>query len=334
MVEPFWQDYNESMLETEQNVSSSLKVSKRCDIHIHVVGDAADGCYISESLLRKTWFRLMTCRIGIKSPSEYVSRLVQYLKESPIDVGVILAIDAIYDEKGDLKSSTSFYIPNSFIFKISSQYPELLPGVSIHPNRRDALEDIDRCAESGAVLVKWIPNAQGIDPSNKKYTSFYRKLANYKLPLLSHTGYEFTLPVLDHGLGNPDKLRLPLEEGVTVIAAHSGISYSGFSTKNMKTWLTMIKQYPNLYGDIAASSIGIVSYYLVRLLKDEEVCKRLVNGSDFPVPVLKSLSDIFVKSNPFTRDYDIKSRSGVPQSVFHRGFMLLRHPKPNECLIT
>lgn len=319
-------DYNEFMQETKHDALSSFEVSKRCDIHIHVIGDAGDGCYIDASLLKNVWFRMMTRRLGIRSPSEYVSKLVNYLKESPIDVGVVLAIDAIYDEKGQRQSRTSFYVPNGYIFKLTGQYPELLAGASIHPNRRDALEEIDKCAEAGAVLVKWIPNAQGIDPSNKQYIPFYRKLVSYKLPLLSHTGYEFTLPAVDQELGNPEKLRLPLEEGVKVIASHVGISYSGFSTRHMKTWLALTKKYLNLYGDIAASSIGIAGHYVKGLLEDEEASARLVNGSDFPVPALKSFSDFFAKSNPFTRDYHIKRRMGVSESVFHRGFTLLRSP--------
>ncbi len=311
-----------------QSVLNSARASsaamKRIDIHIHAIGEAKDGCYIAKSLLRKMWFRLIANRLDINSLAEYVLKLVQYLRESPVDLGVILATDAIYDEEGSRDLRTAFYVPNSFIFKIAKQYPELLPGISVHPNRLDALEEIDRCVDAGALLVKWIPNAQGIDPSNKKYIAFYRKLVEYKLPLLSHAGYEFSLPTVNQDLGNPAKLKLPLEQGVTVIASHSGISYSGFSTKYMKVWLSLIKDYPNLYGDIAASSIGIAGHYVEKLLKDEQACQRLVNGSDLPIPPIKSVSDFFRKSNPFTRDFDIKRRLGVPESVFHRGLTLLR----------
>ncbi len=307
-----------------KSISSSSEAMKRIDIHIHAIGCANDGCYIAKSLLRKLWFRLIANRLDIKSPAEYIPRLVQYLRESPIDLGVILATDAIYDGEGRRDPRTALYVPNSFIFKINDQYPELLPGISVHPNRLDALEEMDRCIDAGAVLVKWIPNAQGIDPSNKKYIAFYRKLVEYKLPLLSHAGYEFTLPVVNQDLGSPAKLRLPLEQGVTVIASHSGISYSGFSTRYMKVWLSLLKEYPNLYGDIAASSIGIAGCYVKKLLEDDLVCQRLVNGSDFPIPPIKSVSDFFRKSNPFTRDFDIKRRLGVPESVFHRGLTLLR----------
>jgi uncharacterized protein len=41
---------------------------------------------------------------------------------------------------------------------------------------------------------------------------------------LSHVGYEFSLIGKDQLLGDPDRIRLALDEGVTVIAVH-GCSY-------------------------------------------------------------------------------------------------------------
>ena len=70
-------------------------------------------------------------------------------------------------------------------------------------------------------LVKVLPNAQHFDPADPKYTAFYRALAERKLPFLSHVGYEFSLIGKDQSVGDPDRLRLALDEGVTVIAAHA-----------------------------------------------------------------------------------------------------------------
>jgi uncharacterized protein len=79
---------------------------------------------------------------------------------------------------------------------------------------------VERCVEAGSALVKVLPNAQGFDPGNPAYIPFYRALAQHGLPLLSHVGYEFSLIGKDQSVGNPDRLRVPLDEGVTVIAAH------------------------------------------------------------------------------------------------------------------
>ena len=299
---------------------------KKADIHIHITGSANEGGFISRSLLSKPWSRLMSYWLGLESEAadKYVSRLVGYIRESPIDIGVILACDAIYDDHGEVDPRTSFYVPNDSVLKVASEHEELLPGVSIHPNRKDALDEIDRCVEAGATLIKWTPNTQGIDPSEKKYKAFYRKLSSHGIPLLSHAGFEFTMKTLNQKLGDPRKLRLALEEGTTVISAHCGISYAGLSTRYLKTWLSLVREYPNLYGDLAALSLGFSGRLVRKLLKDQIVSKRLVNGSDFPVPPLRTVTDFIRRGNPFTRDYEIKTKLGVPDSVFHRGYQLIR----------
>jgi predicted TIM-barrel fold metal-dependent hydrolase len=262
--------------------------------------------------------------LEINTMDEYVSRLVRYIRESPIDIGVILACDAIYDDQGEVDPRTSFYVSNDLVLKIAGMHEELLPGVSIHPNRRDALDEVDRCVEAGATLIKWIPNTHGIDPSDKKYRAFYRKLSDYGLPLLSHAGFEFTMKTIDQKLGDPRKLRFALEEGATVISAHCGISYAGLSTRYLNAWISLVKEYPNLYGDLAALSLGFGGRLVRKLLKDQIASERLVNGSDFPVPPLRNPIDIFRRSNPFIRDYEIKTKLGVPDSVFQRGYELIR----------
>jgi predicted TIM-barrel fold metal-dependent hydrolase len=299
---------------------------KKADIHIHLIGGADEGCHVSDSLLKRPWSKLISRWLGLdaEGSDKYVERLVRYLRESPIDVGIILACDAIYDERGGVDPRTSFYIPNDYVLKVASQYDELLPGVSIHPNRKNALEEIDRCLEAGAALVKWLPNAQGIDPLNNQYKAFYRKLGDCKMPLLSHTGAEFTLKTISQNFGDPKRLRLALDEGVTVIAAHCGISYSGLSARYLSDWLTLVNGYPNLYGDLAALSLGLGGRFIRKLLKDEVARERLVNGSDFPVPPLRGVRDLFKRGNPFSRDYEIKKKLGVPDSVFYRGYRLIR----------
>jgi len=169
-------------------------------------------------------------------------------------------------------------------------------------------------------LVKWLPNSQGIDPSNNRYKAFYRKLRDYGMPLLTHTGSEFTVKTTSQSFGDPKRLRLALDEGTTVIAAHCGVSYAGLLTRYLMDWLALVKDYPNLYGDLAALSLGFGGRSIRKLVRDEVAKERLVNGSDFPVPPFRSVSDLFKSINPFSRDYEIKKKLGVPDSVFYRAY--------------
>lgn len=136
---------------------------------------------------------------------------------------VLLGMDGFYDQTGLLnRQHTDFLVSNDYVLKTVQAHPDVfLAGPSINPQREDAIDEVHRCADAGAVLVKVLPNAQHFNPADENYRRFYRALAQRKLPFLSHVGYEFSLIGKDQSLGDPDRLRLALDEGVTVIAAHA-----------------------------------------------------------------------------------------------------------------
>ena len=43
----------------------------------------------------------------------------------------------------------------------------MLAGFHQPPQRRDAIDELHRCADAGAVLVKVLPNAKQFDPANR-----------------------------------------------------------------------------------------------------------------------------------------------------------------------
>src|SRR5262249_60242166 len=102
---------------------------------------------------------------------------------------------------------------------LARAHPELLPAVSIPPARPDALEELERCLAAGRVMMKCLPNCHNIDCSNPRYRKFWERMAESGLPLLAHTGGEHTVPVVRQEFSDPRILKLPLECGVTVIAA-------------------------------------------------------------------------------------------------------------------
>src|SRR4029077_5634534 len=76
-------------------------------------------------------------------------------------------------------------------------------------------------ARRGGRMVKWLPNAMGIDPSDPLCDSYYQKMKELDLVLLSHGGEEKAVHAAeDQKLGNPLLLRGALDHGVKVIVAH------------------------------------------------------------------------------------------------------------------
>ncbi|MFN7141123.1 MAG: amidohydrolase family protein, partial [Limisphaerales bacterium] len=260
----------------------------------------------------------------------FVERLLQQIQSSSLDAAVILAMEKVYDSDGRLLEDRGLsYVPNDYVLRLAKEHREFVPAVSIHPARRDALDELERCAAEGAVLMKCLPSVQNIDCRDRRYTKFWERMAELGLPLLAHTGSEFTLEVVRPELANPRILSLPLECGVTVIAAHCATKCGLFDRQYFHVFAEMTQRYPRLYGDISAINTpmrgSVVPYCL-----QEPLARRLVHGSDYPVPVyghwawMRGLVDwaTFRKwekqSNVLERDYQLKRAMGFSSETFSR----------------
>ena len=155
------------------------------------------------------------------------------------------------------------------------------------------------------------------------------------LPLLAHTGGEHTVPVVNAAYADPKLLRFPLECGVTVIAAHCGTKSGAFDPDYFDDWVAMLREFPNLYGDISA----LVALNRCGHLRDclrEEIAPRILHGSDFPVPVLGHR--MWLKGwidraefrrcqripNSLERDWQFKRALGFSDEIATRPAKLLR----------
>lgn len=266
------------------------------DVHVHLAAlpEGDNGCFISQKMLKGLLFRTVAARLGLPlhDPAAtnrlYVERLLQRLDESETTAqAVVLGMDGVYDADGRRdESETEFLISNEYVLRTVAAHPgRLLAGVSINPARRDAIDEAARCAEGGAFLVKVLPNTQHFNPGEERYRAFYRALARHRLPLLSHVGYEFSLLGKDQSVGDPARLGIALEEGVTVIAAH-GASQGLFLTEpHWKTLVDFVQRYPHFYWDASALTLPNRVGMLLRLRRRPDLIARMVFGTDHPLPV-------------------------------------------------
>ena len=275
-------------------MSSAGKPLIDCHVHLAALPDGDNGCYISPKMLKSPLFRFLLWkhRLSPDQPRDanrkYLDDLLIELRASRhVQKAVILAMDGVYDSNGRLvEEQTNFLISNDYVLKTARAHPnEFLAGVSINPQRRDAIDEVHRCADAGAVLVKVLPNAKQFDPANPNYRPFYRALAERKLPFLSHVGYEFSLIGKDQSVGNPDRLRVPLDEGVTVIAAHACSYGLILYEKFLPTLRHLSKTYPQFYADISALTLPNRLRMLLHLRRYPELHERLLFGTDYPLSV-------------------------------------------------
>ena len=317
---------------------------KAIDIHVHIVGTGAGGTGCS---LRVGWRRFVIPfvlrHIGLPPRALaddfdrlYVEHLLRLVRDSSLSAAGILAMDHVYNEKGKpLPNDELFYVPNEYILALGKRHPEFLPVVSIHPARADALEELDNCLAGGALMMKLLPLYQNIDCNDRRYARFWERMAEAGLPLLSHTGGEHTLPNNARRSADPRTMELPLQCGVTVIAAHSATKSGLFDRDYLEVLIALMQRYEHLYADNSAFNTPFRSYAFRAALRPP-LLDRLVHGSDFPVFVyghwgrLRGLIDDATfrrcekHHNVLERDYQIKRALGFPDAVFTRVAGLLR----------
>jgi uncharacterized protein len=318
-------------------------------MHVHVLGNgkSGSGCRITTRWWQRPFIDLMAAHIGLKtSPADpaldqrYVERLLAWLKESTLARAVILACDDLYDETGHrFPGLSGLYVPNDYVLELAGRHPEFLPGASIHPARADAIAELERCAEAGAVLLKLLPCVQAVECNRPVYKPFWERMARLNLPLLAHTGGEFSLPTHRRDLQSVETLRLPLQCGVNVVAAHCGTPALPWDRDYFDQFDQMRKSFPNLYGDLSALSQLTHLRTLDELRKDP---RQILYGSDYPVVTTALWSRLKgwiapaayhrIRSirNPLEKKLQLTMALGFPDRILTDFWKLTAIGKPRE----
>jgi len=323
---------------------------KPIDAHVHIVGTGTGGtgCWLRISGWRRAMAALMLRHVGLPANALtgdldqlYVERLLELIRGSSLAATVILAQELVHDDEGrPVKEAGSFYVPNDYVLRLAKQHREFLPAVSIHPARPDALEELERCLAAGAVMMKCLPNCQNINCNDRRFRRFWERMAETGLPLLAHTGGEHTLPIVRREYSDPRTLTLPLECGVTVIAAHCATKSGLTDPEYFQVFAQMTHRFRNLFGDNSAFTVPIRGRHVPECTRSPLV-ERIIHGSDLPVPVYGHFPWLrgFItweefrrwerEPNVLERDYQLKRAMGFPAETFTRLWGLLRlSPKP------
>jgi predicted TIM-barrel fold metal-dependent hydrolase len=315
--------------------------SRIIDMHCHCVGIGAggSGCFVS-SVMQSSWkYRFYLRGLGltedeVRSHGDQatIQRIAEQVGHSNrVDGAVVLALDAAFDEEGKMDSQhTLIYIPNEFVVRETAKYDHLYLGASVNPYRQDALRRLEWCKKKGARLLKWLPAIQRIDPSEARLEPFYKKLIDLDLPLLSHAGDERSFTHAANEFSDPMRLRVPLQLGVKIIAAHAGSSGKNEGQDNMERTLTLMDEFSNLWADVSALTQINRKRFLYRLLRTPRVHERLLYGTDYPLINMavvsayyypmglswKQIRSIAKIQNPWDRDVALKEALGIPREVF------------------
>ena len=309
------------------------------DCHVHVSAVTPGHGSMSRRLLDSAAFRFMRWRFRLRGQDERTERDLEAIlartiqQTEQLDAAVVLAFDAVYTPGGQRdEANTHLFVTNEYVIELAVRNPQMLFGASVHPYRRDALAELERCVRAGAVLMKWLPIVQGMNPADARCFEFYDALAHYKLPLLAHTGGEQSLPRIDDALAAPELLIPALQRGVTVIMAHCGTRSRPFETDYLSQFMRLAKEYEHCYGDTSALNLPTRTYCWKALLADPQVRAKLIHGSDWPIIALPPARQIGIRGaleamrepNWMRRDVIIKQKLGLDEAYWRRAAGVLR----------
>ena len=325
-------------------VLDPLEEAHIIDWHVHVagLGYGDSGNFANEEMQNNyrfkfflNWMNVSEEELEENGDQILIKKLNDKITQSKyIDQAIVLALDGVIDEKTKTldKTHTQVYIPNEYVASQTAKYPDLLFGASINPNREDSLELLEEVNRQGAVLIKWIPNIMYIDPSDEKFIPFYKRMAELKILLLTHTGMEKSFASAKDHFADPRLLELPLKCGVTVIAAHIATTGESDGQDNFERILPMFDEYPNLYTDISSLTQLNKLGYLAKAIKHPGLTDRMIFGTDWPLqsfPLVSPwyhINHIGIKNawrvssyeNKWDRDIKLKEAFGVPHAAFIR----------------
>ncbi len=299
-------------------IKKELKASHFLDFHIHLICvNSQAGCYINPQMMslfhpvRYMQFLIYKSASGItdmeEADAQYLKRL-KFLAQDFKGLGkfTIFSFDKYYHKNGDADlSRTGFHVPNEYMYNVYKQNPLLFePVISVHPYRHDAVERLDFWSQKGVKFVKWLPNSMGIDPADPQIKLYYLKLIEKNMILITHTGEEKAVHAEEaQELGNPLRLRYPLNLGVKILAAHlsslgESIDLDDPGRNKIHSFNLLLRLMRNpKYNDLLFADISAITFInrldkIEEMLSHTEIMERVRYGSDYPLPAIKVLTPI------------------------------------------
>ena len=293
----------ESELSGSQN--ANLMQIKTVDIHSHLLSADVKFDRFYDKLALAFFAKKFDINRSelIKNGFEgYKSNFARLIKSSNfVQKSVVFGVDAKFDESGNLvHKDKTVCASNEDVFAFYEQNPnEVVPFFSVNPNRKDALNLIEKYHKMGFKGGKLLHSYWETDLNDKRYEPYFRLLSELGLPLVIHVGDENSL-ASNKALESIEQLKSPLNLGCRIVCAHMGASSDGvlsmFSRDpeklgaNYFTLLRWLREFDGLYADVSALLCINKARILPHLKTQTQIHDKILFGTDFPVPFSVILS--------------------------------------------
>jgi uncharacterized protein len=276
---------------------------KTIDIHTHLLNPSVRFDRFYDRIALRFFARGLGAdphQLRTRPYESYVLSMASAVRDSQyLDKVCLFGVDARYDERGrEVARNNTVCARNRDVVAVAQRFPDqFIPFLSVNPRRPDALERIDALVAQGCRGAKFLQNYWGVDLNDPRWIPYYERLKAHGLPLIIHVGSEYSIeshPAYER----ISMLDLPLQTGVTVIAAHMGL---GRFNDKLRPWrnlsrdprhfdedyhlmLEMLATQDNLYADISAILAPLRARALRHLSQQQQVHHKLLFGTDYPVP--------------------------------------------------
>ncbi|WP_298944957.1 amidohydrolase family protein [uncultured Campylobacter sp.] len=285
--------------------SSNLTQIKTVDIHSHLLSADVKFDRLYDKLALAFFAKKFDInrRELIRNGFEgYKSNFARLIKSSIfVQKSVVFGVDAKFDEGGNLvHKDKTVCASNEDVFAFYEQNPnEVVPFFSVNPNRKDALNLIEKYHKMGFKGGKLLHSYWETDLNDKRYEPYFRLLSELGLPLVIHVGDENSL-ASNKALESIEQLKSPLNLGCRIVCAHMGASSDGALTAlsrdpekfgaNYFTLLGWLREFNGLYADVSALLCINKARILPHLKTQTQIHDKILFGTDFPVPFSVILS--------------------------------------------
>ena len=289
----------EGEIRQTRELDANLTQIKTVDIHSHLLSSDVKFDRFYDKLALAFFAKKFDInrRELIKNGFEgYKSNFARLIKSSNfVQKSVVFGVDAKFDESGNLvHKDKTVCATNEEVFAFYEQNPnEVVPFFSVNPNRKDALNLIEKYHKMGFKGGKLLHSYWETDLNNKRYEPYFRLLSELGLPLVIHVGDENSL-ASNKALESIEQLKSPLNLGCRIVCAHMGASSDGvlsmFSRDpeklgaNYFTLLRWLREFDGLYADVSALLCINKARILPHLKTQTQIHDKILFGTDFPVP--------------------------------------------------